>query len=80
MFQDIENLYKDAIREHGSVLVQVALPPAGPPVVINIGKSISNMSLTIKQESGLKWQKTKNAKNLNSSLHRLIMKNDKMLK
>ncbi len=37
-FQDIDDLYKEAIREHGSVLVQVALPPAGPPVVINIGK------------------------------------------
>ena len=36
--QDINDLYKEAIREHGSVLVQVALPPAGPPVVINIGK------------------------------------------
>ena len=36
--QDINDLYKEAIREHGSVLVKVALPPAGPPVVINIGK------------------------------------------
>ena len=52
IFQDIDYLYQEVVRDHGEVLVQVALPPAGPPLVLNIGEkySVIKHSISLKRK------------------------------
>ncbi len=40
--KDIDMLYEEAVREHGSTLVQIAAPPVGPPLIIPIGSLLDD--------------------------------------
>jgi hypothetical protein len=56
---DIDLLYAEAIRVHGSTLIQIALPPIGPPIIVPIGALLDDGNVLLNDGvdvEGVYWE------------------------